>query len=175
MHRFKSCSAFPTLKRFYSAKENSGSCIKQVSMTSSSPAQAKRDGLTILVVDDEIPILRCVRRILEISNYTVITSPSGDHAWATMERGQVKVDLVLTDVVMPGSIDGLTLAAKIRQREPTLPVLFLTGALLEDAEFAAEIAAKKLLLRKPFSPEQLVEFVDWHFAQSGLSVGATRP
>lgn len=175
MHRFKSCSAFPTLKRFYSAKDNAGSCIKHVSMTSSSLTQAKRAGRTILVVDDEIPILHCVRRILEISNYTVITSPSGEQAWETMERGQVKVDLVLTDVVMPGSIDGLTLAAKIRQREPALPVLFLTGALLEDAECAAEIATKKLLLRKPFSPKQLVEFIEWHLAQSGLGVGAARP
>jgi CheY-like chemotaxis protein len=125
--------------------------------------QAKRAGHTILVVDDDPPILDCVRRILEQADYVVLTSPSGDHAWNVIERGHARVDLVLIDVVMPGSIDGLTLAAKIRQREVKLPVLFMTGS-PEDAEDTAEITREKLLLRKPFSPKQLVEFIDSYFA-----------
>jgi CheY-like chemotaxis protein len=175
MHRFKSLSAFSAVGRSYFPQETGQPWIKPVSMTSSSPAHAKSAGRSILVVDDEISILQCVRQILEFFNYTVTTSPSGDQAWEAIERGQVKTDLVLTDIVMPGSIDGLTLAAKIRQREQTLPVLFLTGAILEDAGYAAEIAGKKLLLRKPFSPKQLVDFIDWHFAQNELGVGAARP
>lgn len=127
------------------------------------------------MVDDQIPILHCVRQILELFNYTVMTSPSGDQAWEAIERGKVKADLILTDVVMPGSINGLTLAARVRQIEPTLPVLFLTGAFLEDVECAAEIARKKLLLRKPFSPSQLVEFIGWHFAQNSLGVSVACP
>jgi CheY-like chemotaxis protein len=78
------------------------------------------------------------------------------------------MNLVLTDIVMPGSIDGPTLAAKIRQRELKLPVLFMTGALPEGAEDLAEITRKKLLLRKPFSPKQLVEFIDSHINENGL-------
>jgi CheY-like chemotaxis protein len=78
------------------------------------------------------------------------------------------VDLVLTDIVMPGSIDGLTLTAKIRQRELKLPVLFMTGALPEGAEDLAEITGEKLLLRKPFSPKQLVEFIGSHIDESDL-------
>jgi DNA-binding response OmpR family regulator len=123
---------------------------------------------TILIVDDEAPILDCIRRILEHADYVVLTSPSGDHAWNVIERGHARVDLVLTDVVMPGSIDGLTLAAKIRQREVKLPVLFMTGAFLENDEYIAEIAKKKLLLRKPFSPKELVEFIDSHLAEGLL-------
>jgi CheY-like chemotaxis protein len=119
---------------------------------------------TILIVDDEAPILDCIRRILEHADYVVLTSPSGDHAWNVIERGHARVDLVLTDVVMPGSIDGLTLAAKVRQREVNLPVLFMTGA-PEDAEDPAVITKEKLLLRKPFSPKQLVEFIDSYFAE----------
>jgi CheY-like chemotaxis protein len=117
---------------------------------------------TILVVDDDAPILDCVRRILEQANYIVLTSRSGDHAWKVIARGDARLDLVLTDIVMPGSIDGLTLAAKIRQREVKLPVLFMTGALPEGAEDLAEITREKLLLRKPFFPKQLVEFIDSH-------------
>jgi DNA-binding response OmpR family regulator len=129
--------------------------------------QAKRPARTILVVDDDAPILHCVRRILEQANYVVLTSPSGDHAWNVIARGDVRLDFVLTDIVMPGSIDGLALAAKIRQREVKLPVVFMTGALPEDDEYLAEITREKLLLRKPFSAKQLVEFIDSHFNENG--------
>jgi DNA-binding response OmpR family regulator len=136
-------------------------------MTQSPRMQAKRPARTILVVDDDAPILHCVRRILEQANYVVLTSPSGDHAWNVIARGDVRVDFVLTDIVMPGSIDGLALAAKIRQREVKLPVVFMTGALPEDDEYLAEITREKLLLRKPFSAKQLVEFIDSHFNENG--------
>jgi DNA-binding response OmpR family regulator len=137
-------------------------------MTQSPRMQAKRPARTILVVDDDAPILHCVRRILEQANYVVLTSPSGDHAWNVIAQGNVRLDFVLTDIVMPGSIDGLALAAKIRQRELKLPVVFMTGALPEDDEYLAEITREKLLLRKPFSPKQLVEFIDSHFNENGL-------
>jgi CheY-like chemotaxis protein len=129
--------------------------------------QAEKARHTILVVDDDPPILQAVRRILEQGDYVVLTSPSGDHAWDVIKRGQAKVDLVLTDIVMPGSIDGLSLAAKIYQRGVKLPVLFMTGALPEGAERLAEITREKLLLRKPFSPRQLLEFIDSHFYGAG--------
>lgn len=77
------------------------------------------------------------------------------------------MDLVLTDIVMPGSIDGLTLTAKIRQRELKLPILFMMGTLPEGAEDLAEVTREKLLLRKPFSPNQLVEFIDSHLCGTG--------
>jgi CheY-like chemotaxis protein len=129
----------------------------------SAPTQTKGAGRTILVVDDDAPILHCIRRILERANYVVLTSPSGDHAWTVIERGDAGADLVLADMVMPGSIDGLTLAAKICQREPKLPVLFMTGAVLEHSEYLAEITRNKLVLRKPFSPKQLIDFIDSSF------------
>jgi DNA-binding response OmpR family regulator len=81
---------------------------------------------------------------------------------------------VLTDIVMPGSIDGRALAGKIRQGDRKLPVLFMTGALPEKDEYAAQMAAKKLLLRKPFSPGELLEFIDSHFGE-GKSGAAETP
>jgi DNA-binding response OmpR family regulator len=123
---------------------------------------------TILIVDDEAPILECIRRILEQANYIVLTSPSGDHALDIVARPGASVDLVLTDIVMPGSIDGRALAAKMGQRDVKLPVLFMTGAFPEDEEYLAEIAKTNLLLRKPFSPKELVEFIDWHLAEGRL-------
>ena len=128
----------------------------------------KRIGRTILVVDDDALVLQCVRRILEQASYVVLTSPSGDHALDVIERGDARVDLMVTDIVMPGSIDGFTLAGKIRQREAKLRVLFITGTPSEGDAYVASMARKKLLLRKPFSPRQLVEFIDLHFAENDL-------
>ena len=123
---------------------------------------------TILVVDDDAPILDCVRRILEQADYMVLTSPSGEHALDVIARAGASIDLVLSDIVMPGSIGGWILAAKIRQRDVKLPVLFMTGALPEDEEYIAEIAKTALLLRKPFLPKELVEFIDSHLAEGRL-------
>jgi CheY-like chemotaxis protein len=147
-------------------------------MKPSAPTQAKRAGRTILVVDDDAPILHCIRRTLEQSNYAVLTSPSGDHAWTVIERGDASADLVLADIVMPGSIDGLSLAAKIRQREPKLPVLFMTGAVREDFEYLSEITRNKLVLRKPFTPKQLIDFIDSSFllwSQAQICSDPNRP
>jgi len=147
-------------------------------MKPSAPTQAKRAGRTILVVDDDAPVLHCIRRALEQANYVVLTSPSGDHAWTVIERGEASADLVLADMVMPGSIDGLALAAKIRQREPKLPVLFMTGAGLEDFEYLAEISTNQLVLRKPFTPKQLIDFIDSSFllwSQAQISSDPNRP
>ena len=137
----------------------------------SSLSQAKRAGRTILVVDDEPGILDLVQRVLKHANYNVVPSRSGDHAWGVIERGQPKVDLVLTDIVMPGSMDGFTLAKNTRRKYRKLPVLFMTGALPESDEKAAEMARERRLLRKPFSPKELLEFVDSHFGESGAQSG----
>jgi len=135
-------------------------------MTSSSAMRDKRPGRRILVVDDEPGILQYIRHVLEHGNHTVLTSRSGEHAWSVVQRSQAKLDLVLTDIIMPGSIDGPTLAARIERRYKKLPVLFMTGALPENDEQAVEMTRKGRLLQKPFSPQQLGEFIDSHFGES---------
>ena len=117
---------------------------------------------TILVVDDEPGILEFIRRVLKEANYTVIPSRDGDDAWDILERNRPSIDLVLTDIVMPGPIDGIVLANKIRQKYQNLSVLFMTGWLSERDKFATGLARDRRLLRKPFSPKELLEFVDSH-------------
>ena len=56
--------------------------------------------------------------------------------------------------------DGLELAAKIHQVDPSLPVLFVTGALPEGDARTVGIVEKELLVRKPFSPKQLIDLVE---------------
>ena len=114
----------------------------------------------IIVVDDEPDILQYIREILRHVHYEVITATSGDQAWTLFEEHQPEIDMVLTDVVMPGSIDGLELAAKIHQVDPSLPVLFVTGVLSEGDARTVGIVEKELLVRKPFSPKQLIDLVE---------------
>jgi DNA-binding response OmpR family regulator len=113
----------------------------------------------ILVTDDELFILQYVRQVLQLADFTVITTTTADQAWAILKRRLAEIDLVLTDIVMPGSIDGLELAARLRQLDHNLPVLFMTGALPEDDPRTGSVIEKQALLRKPFFPKQLVDFI----------------
>jgi two-component system, cell cycle sensor histidine kinase and response regulator CckA len=135
-------------------------------MTSSFVLRARGAG-RVLVVDDEPSILSIVERVLHHANYRVITSRSGGNAWHLIKRGRPKIDLVLTDMVMPGPVDGLVLAGKIRGKWSNLPVLFMTGAVPDSDDYAAEMARKRLLLRKPFAPRELIELIDWHLKERG--------
>lgn len=78
---------------------------------------------------------------------------------------------MLTDIVMPGPIDGIVLAEKIRDKYPNLPVLFMTGSLPESDAFAEAMTKDRRLLRKPFPPKQLIDFVDSHLGKAGHREG----
>ncbi|PWT81960.1 MAG: hypothetical protein C5B58_09015 [Acidobacteria bacterium] len=129
------------------------------------PIAGQSAGWTILVVDDEPGILELIRRVLKHANYAVIASRSGDDAWDFIEQGRTSVDLVLTDIVMPGPIDGIVLASKIRQKYRNLSVSFMTGSLPERDKLATGMGRDKRLLTKPFSPKELLEFVDSHLGK----------
>jgi len=113
----------------------------------------------ILVADDEPFILQYIEHILQLANYRVVTATTVEEAWKILKRQQAEIALVLTDVIMPGSIDGQELAERIHRLDPGLPVLFITGALSETDPHTAMMVEKQLLLPKPFFPKQLVDFV----------------
>ena len=116
----------------------------------------------ILVVDDEPFIVHYVE-VLQRSNYGAVTANTAKQAWTIFEQREVRVGLLLTDIVMPGSMDGLDLAAKIRQVERTFPILFMTEKHIPEGDpRAAGIMEERLLLRKPFFPKQLLDFLSPH-------------
>jgi len=82
---------------------------------------------TILVVEDSEDVLDLARGHLAKLGYTVLTARSGEEAVAAFERAGGNVDLLFTDIVMPGGINGLVLAERLRERRPGLPVLLTTG------------------------------------------------
>jgi two-component system, cell cycle response regulator len=107
---------------------------------------------TILVVDDELFFRRLYAEILNEEDYVIQTASSGEEAIARLEEGEV--DIVLTDMVMPG-IDGLELLRRARSLDSPPEVILSTGhATVESAIHALKNGARDYLV-KPFNPEEL--------------------
>jgi CheY-like chemotaxis protein len=122
---------------------------------------------TVLVVDDDPFILRYIEKALSMAKYKVRTANSEDQALAVLNEQHI--DLVLTDIVM-GDSDGYRLAARIEERNSGLPVVFMTGAVPETDQYAQELRRVGLLLRKPFGPQQLWDFLAGALAKRFSSV-----
>lgn len=111
-------------------------------------------GYTVLVVDDEAQIRALVRSVLIRKNYSVIVASDGIDALARYEESG-KVDLLLTDIVMPG-MDGIQLAERLWSRDQRLAVLYMSGKCEMDA-VQRHVTEKGFgFLRKPFQIEGLL-------------------
>ena len=112
--------------------------------------------LSILVVDDEESIRRFVSRVLDVAGYETTLCADGADAIATA-RGR-RFDLLLTDVVMP-EMTGAALAARLREDDPGLRVLYLTGFCDRLFDEKRALDHNEAFLEKPFSPLGLREAV----------------
>jgi two-component system OmpR family response regulator len=103
----------------------------------------------VLIADDNRQMAEVLRATLEDAGFDVLTAYSGLAAVACVEQNEVEIAVL--DVLMPG-ISGDAVAARLRQIDPKLPVVLMTGA---DDAFAAGSGFP--VLRKPFPHEELVE------------------
>ncbi len=110
---------------------------------------------TILLVEDEHPVRELVSNILRGLGYHVLEAASGAKAVAVWQEHQQRIDLLLTDLVMPDRMNGRELAERLRQDRPELKVLFTSG-------YSAEVGGKETLfqrdanfLQKPYHPQKL--------------------
>jgi len=108
----------------------------------------------ILVVEDEESLRRIAQRILEAAGYTVVCAANGPEAIACLAQAEAPMDLLLTDVVMPG-MSGHELAATIKQTHPTLKVLYASGYLPDAFPERARLGPDVHFLAKPYSPSSL--------------------
>jgi len=106
---------------------------------------------TVLVVDDEDMLLTMTETILTDYGYKVLTASSGQRALAVLSRGDVKVDVVLTDLVMPG-MGGRELVDRIKQLAPHVKLICMSGYIAA----ISEKQAGTLSLRKPFTSADLL-------------------
>ena len=99
---------------------------------------------TVLVVEDELLIRDLVAEELELAGFTVLLAPDADAAISIMESRQ-DIRLIFTDVDMPGSMDGLKLAAAVRDRWPPVHIIITTGKVRP-----LEIPANAMFIPKPY-------------------------
>jgi len=113
---------------------------------------------TILVVEDDDQVRITAAELLEQSGYRVVTAENGDVAMRFLLDG-LRVDLIFTDVVMPGQVKSADLAAWAQARTPPLPVLFASGHTRDIISRNNQLAPHQHLLRKPYSPDALTAMV----------------
>lgn len=109
---------------------------------------------TILLVEDEDMVRTVAERALSRQGYTVITASDGEQGLARLESAG-KVDLLISDVMMPG-MDGPTMVRAAREKDPHIPVLFMSGYAEEQLRKSIDID-DVAFLPKPFSVTQLAE------------------
>ena len=107
---------------------------------------------TVLIVDDEPLVLTMADTILSEYGYKVLTANTGQKALAMLSRGDVKVDVVLTDLVMPG-MSGRELMESIHKLFPAMKILCSSGFIMPERQ------AGGLFLQKPFSSTELLSKV----------------
>ncbi len=114
---------------------------------------------TILLVEDEPAVLTMAKGILQRLGYRVIAAPSGDEAMPVWREQAEKVDLLLTDMVMPGSLNGRELAERLRQDKPSLKVLYTSGYSMELIGTSLTASKDFVFLPKPYHPDTLAQTV----------------
>jgi signal transduction histidine kinase/CheY-like chemotaxis protein len=124
------------------------------------PAVAKSDSepldCSILLVEDNEDLAGATSALLERVGCRVQWANSGDAARALIEGGTALCDVVVSDMAMPGELDGLGLAEFLRERHPDLPVVLMTGY----ASQLHEASARRFtVLSKPCQPEALISAV----------------
>ncbi|MCC5834555.1 MAG: PAS domain S-box protein [Opitutales bacterium] len=115
-------------------------------------------GETILLVDDEASILSITRQMLESYGYRVLTADKGAAALKIIEDNPSQIDLVLTDLMMPG-MDGYALISALRERNMTLPVIAASGLTSEDRTSRSKCAGADYFLAKPYAVNSILSLI----------------
>ncbi len=155
-----------------------GGVPESAAPATAAPASADLKGSgTILVVEDDAAVLELTVDSLETMGYRVLQAAHPGEAVATAATSGATIDLLISDVVMPGMY-GPQLAQTLRERFPSLPVLFVSGYTQDALRHIAPDDPLVLFLNKPFSSEQLREAVRTLLrapASEGESPPAARP
>ena len=113
--------------------------------------------MRLLVVEDEIFIRMFVCDVLRDAGYDVVEAVSGDEALDILKSG-LAIDLVLSDVRMPGATDGLALLAFVRKNLAHLPVILTSGHLSPDIALADGAAQ---FLAKPYRVDEALKVIEF--------------
>ena len=113
---------------------------------------------TVLLVEDEPEVRSLVQRILKTQGYTVVTAANPDEALAVAREFRGPIQLMVTDVVMPG-MSGLQLAERLNPTRPDMKVLFVSGYTNDAIGHQGVLDPGTAFLQKPFTPNALARKV----------------
>jgi two-component system, cell cycle sensor histidine kinase and response regulator CckA len=120
---------------------------------------AERGTETVLLVDDESPVRQMAKAVLGRHGYRVIEARSGPDAITRFEEAAREVDLLLTDIVMPGGMTGRELADELSRREPHLAVVYTSGYGRNAVASDWVLDEQMNFLPKPYSAARLLTLV----------------
>jgi DNA-binding NtrC family response regulator len=121
-------------------------------------APVKGASETVLLVEDEASVRQLSRRILVHAGYRVLEAANGDDAERVFAQHAGAIDLVVTDVIMPGC-GGPELLSRLQVQAPALRVLYMSGYTDQSAVQKAGIDRGLPFVQKPFTAEELVRQV----------------
>jgi two-component system cell cycle sensor histidine kinase/response regulator CckA len=110
---------------------------------------------TVLAVDDDPSMLELVEELLTPMGYQVLSAASGEEALEMMASQERKIDLLLTDVMLPG-IKGQDLAKQLLLSCPDVNVLFMSGYLCPSMAHKGSEPRFEAFIQKPFAPNSLL-------------------
>lgn len=139
--------------RMYLPKHSSD---PQVDLNTSAPAAAPEKGHElVLVIDDEAVISILVTDALEEAGYSTIEAHDGPTGLRALEANP-SISLLITDVGLPGGLDGGQVAEAARSSRPDLKVIFITGYVADAAVGGAPLQPEMAVITKPFKIDELV-------------------
>ncbi len=114
---------------------------------------------TILVVEDEAPLLKLIRHILESHGYKVLECSNGRTALELWEQHRKKIELLFTDMILPDGMTGPELAEILQASKPGLKVIYTSGYNTEKLSHGAPLQEGLNFIQKPFHARKLAETV----------------
>jgi CheY-like chemotaxis protein len=123
------------------------------------PAALPRGSATILLVEDEHVVRELASRILRQQGYRLLEAADGQAALCVAAEHTDSIDLLLTDVVMPGGCSGRQLAEQLQSRYKDLKVLYMSGYTDDAITHHGVLRADVAYLEKPFTSDRLVQKV----------------
>lgn len=121
--------------------------------------EATGQGETILLVEDETAVLKVLTGFLKRNGYRILTAENGAKALETWEQHKQEIQLLISDMVMPGTIGGQDLAQRLKTEKPSLRVVLISGYNPEMVGHNVSLPEEFRFLAKPFTPQALSELV----------------
>lgn len=114
--------------------------------------------MKILVMDDELPILKLLENYLTMQNHQVVTASDGQRGLELVQQAPDAFDLIITDFKMPG-LDGASVVVRLEKEGYQIPVVFITGYGMADKKVDTQNLKIVAVLNKPFDLKKLSQIV----------------